>query len=219
MVGLFSESYAKAATYVDPVTRQTVARSETETFSGRFFNPPYFSLSLLAGISPGSIPIDGKETPFVVPNFNTKGYIYLDKANNNRRIPPSEQLANNFLKLWSDAYSNPVYPTRAFSDYKNIRARIYVETRQDSHNIIIGNSIITAAQIKSGRLDFLTSLSSTNTEVIYLGELVEDESEQKNPRLEFFDMAFRLDDAIGELYGIKIPSGNTRAGSISPSAQ
>ena len=26
-------------------------------------------------------------------------------------------------------------------------------------------------------------------------------------------MAFRLDDAIGELYGIKIPSGNTRAGS------
>src|SRR5208282_3747959 len=172
IVGLFSESYAKAATYVDLATRETVTRSETETISGRYYAAPYFSLALLAGVSPGSIPIDGKQTPFVVPNFSTKNYIYLDKANASRRVPASEQLARNFLKLWSDTYGNPVYPTRAFAEYKNVRARIYVETAQD--NFVIGHSTVSAAQVKSGRLDFLTSMSSANTEVVYLGQRTQD---------------------------------------------
>jgi len=148
---------------------------------------PYSALSLLAGISPGSIPIDGKQTPFLIPHFTTKTLFYHDKASTVRHSPPSEQLARNFLTIWSDAYANPVYPTRAFSEYKNVRARIYVETRQDNHNIIIGNSTLTPTQIKSGRLDFLTSLSSTNTEVVYLGELADNDSEQKNKRLDFFE--------------------------------
>jgi len=186
MIGLFSASYAKTKTYVDPVTRQTVARSETETFSGRSVTPPYVSLALLAGISPGSIPIDGKQTPFVVPNFNSHGLIYYDKADQRHSVPASEELARNFLKVWSDVYANPMYPTRAFSEYKNIKARIYVETT--GQNFVTGNHTATSAQIEAGGLDFLTSLSSTNTEVVYLGELENNDVEQKGSRLEFLEL-------------------------------
>ena len=186
-IDLWSASYAKARTYVDASGKTVAVDPEAETFSGAYGGNPYFALAVLAGISPGSMPINGKETPFVIPNFTDRHLIYFDKTKNRRRVAPSEQLAHNFLTLWSDAYANPVYPTRAFSEYKNIRAHVYVETRQDSHNIIIGNTTIPAAQIKSGRLDFLTSLSSTNTEVVYLGELDEGLNEQKSFRLDFLE--------------------------------
>jgi hypothetical protein len=185
-VTLYSASFFEASTVVDPKTGEVSSRRETETFSGLYGGNPYFALALLAGISPGSIPVEGKQSPFIIPHFTVKTIFYHDKANNTRFSPPSEQLARNFLTIWSDAYANPVYPTRAFAEFKNIRTRIYVETRQDNHNVIIGNSIITPAQIKSGRLDFLTTLSSTNTEVIYLGEFVEDE-QQKSSRLGFLE--------------------------------
>jgi hypothetical protein len=184
-VTLYSASFFEAQTIVDPKTGVVASKRETETFSGLYGGSPYYALALLAGISPGSIPIDGKQTPFVIPHFTTKTMFYHDKANNSRFSPPSEQLAHNFLTIWSDAYANPIYPTRAFAEYKDIRARIYVET-QDNHNIVIGNAVITPTQIKSGRLDFLTSLSSTNTEVVYLGEFVEDE-QQKSSRSGFFE--------------------------------
>jgi len=186
-IDLYSASIAKAHTYVDASGKTVAFDPEAETFSGTYGGSPYYALALLAGISPGSMPINGKQTPFIIPNFTDRHLIYFDKTKNRRRVPPSEPLAHNFLTLWSDAYSNPVYPTRAFSEYKNIRARIYVEVRQDRHTIVIGNTTITAAQVKSGRLDFLTSLSSTNTEVVYLGEIDEGESEQKNDRLQFLE--------------------------------
>jgi hypothetical protein len=193
-INLYSASYAKARTYVDASGKTVAFNPEEETFSGVYGGSPYFALAVLAGISPGSIPINGKQTPFIIPNFADKHFIYNDKTKNRRRVPPSEQLAHNFLTLWSDAYSNPIYPTRAFAEYKDIRARIYLETREDNHSIAIGNTIITAAQIKSGRLDFLTSLSSTNTEVVYLGEFVEDE-QQKSSRLGFLEQSGFADAA------------------------
>jgi len=197
MVALYSESLALANTTVDPTTRKTVTRNEAETFSGSYFAAPYFSLSLLAGISPGSIPIDGKQTPFIVPHYmQNRGYFYWDKDDKMHRAPAAaEQLTRSFLTLWSDTYANPVYPTRAFSEYKDTKARIYVEVRPDHHNIVIGNTTITAAQVKSGRLDFLTSLSSTNTEIVYLGEIDEGLSEQKNVRLEFLEQSGFADAA------------------------
>ena len=193
-VKLLSESRFEAQTVVDPKTGEIASRRETETFSGAYGGSPYEALALLAGVSPGSIPIDGKETPFVIPHFSAKTLFYHDKANKDRSGPPSEQLARNFLTIWSNAYSNSVYPTRAFSEYKNIRARIYVETREANHSIIIGNSIIAPAQIKSGQLDFLTSLSSTSTVVVYLGEFVED-AQQKSSRLGFLEQSGFADAA------------------------
>ena len=187
LVSLYSASFFEAATVVDPKTGEVSSKRESETFSGLYGGDPYFALSLLAGISPGSIAIDGKQTPFIIPHFSIKTLFYHDKANNVRYAPPSEQLARSFLTVWSDAYANPVYPTRAFSEYKDTRTRIYVEVRQDNHNIIIGNTTLSPAQVKSGRLDFLTALSSTNTEVVYLGELVSTENEQNNFRLGFFE--------------------------------
>ena len=174
IVGVFSESYAKAETYVDPATRKTVTKSEAELISGAYYTVPYFSLSLLAGVSPGSMQIDGKQTPFVVPNVSKKFYIYFDNSDTRRRVPPVEQLARNFLNVWSGTYANPVYPTRAFAEYKNIRSRIYVET-EGADRFRIGHSTFTTAQVKAGRLDFLTSMSSANTEVVYLGQTTPDE--------------------------------------------
>ncbi len=189
MVALYSESLALANTTIDPTTRKTVARSETETFSGSYFAAPYFSLSLLAGISPGSIPIDGKQTPFIVPHYmQNRGYFYWDKDDKMHRAPAAaEQLTRSFLTLWSGTYANLVYPTRAFSEYKDTKARIYVETETANHSFVIGNRTITSRQISNGALDFLTSLSSTNTEVVYLGEIAEGENGQTNSRLEFFE--------------------------------
>ena len=193
-VKLLSESRFEAQTVVDPKTGDIASRRETETFSGAYGGSPYEALALLAGVSPGSIPIDGKETPFVIAHFSAKTLFYHDKANKDRSGPPSEQLARNFLTIWSNAYSNSVYPTRAFSEYKNIRTRIYVESREADHSIVIGNSIITPAQIKSGQLDFLTSLSSTSTVVVYLGEFVED-AQQKSSRLGFLEQSGFADAA------------------------
>jgi hypothetical protein len=189
MVALYSKSIAEAITTVDPATRKTVSQPghETETFSGSYFAPPYPMLTLLAGISPGSILIDGKQSPFVVPHFTQeRGYFYWDKDDKMHRTPAlQEQITRNFLELWSGTYANPVYPTRAFSEYRDIRTRIYVET--GSHNFLIGNETVSAAQIKAGKLDFLTSLSSTNTEVVYLGDFTADASEQRNSRLDFYE--------------------------------
>jgi hypothetical protein len=189
MVALYSESLAEANTTVDPVTRKTVGRNATETFSGSYFAAPYPMLTLLAGISPGAIPIDGKQSPFIVPHFaQTRGYFYWDKDDKMHRAPAAEeQLTRNFLKLWSDTYANPVYPTRAFADYKNVRARIFVETGPRPHSFVIGHATVSAAQIKSGRLDFLTSMSSANTEVVYLGDSTNDFAARSNGRLDFFD--------------------------------
>jgi hypothetical protein len=195
VIGLYSASFFEAATVVDPNTGEVSTRRDAETFSGWIANQPFPMLALLAGVSPGSLPIQGKETPFVVPHFTTKSVVYHDTANNSRTSPPSDQLATSFLKLWSDAYANPIYPTRAFSEYKNTRARIYVETRiyAGQHGFVIGDENVSAAQIKAGRLDFLTSLSSTNTEVVYLGDY--HYFGQTESRLDFYEQNGFIDAA------------------------
>jgi hypothetical protein len=189
-VTLLSASRFDALTIVDPKTGEISAKRDTETFSGAYGNNPYFVLALLAGISPGSIPIDGKQTPFVVPHFSTKTMFNHDKANNSRSTPPSRELAQNFLKIWSSSYANQVYSTRAFSEYKDTRTRIYVETLRTTageHVFVIGHDTFSAAQIKAGLLDFLTSLSSTNTEVVYLGGYHFLPAKGTESRLDFYE--------------------------------
>jgi hypothetical protein len=189
-VTLYSASFFEASTVVNRTTGEVGSKVETETFSGMYGSQPYTALALLAGISPGSIPIDGKQTPFVVPHFTTKTTFYHDKGNNSRYGPPSQQLAHNFLKIWSNSYANPVYPTRAFSEYRDVRTRIYVETLRTAageHFFVVGHERISAAQIKAGRLDFLTSLSSTNTEVVYLGIYHHHPAQGAESRLDFYE--------------------------------
>jgi hypothetical protein len=187
-VALFSPSFAQAATRVDPKTGETIPSQNEVTFGGRFYARPYFAMSLLAGVSQDALVINGQKTPFIVPNFDKKTYGYVDKAGKRRVTAASEPIARNFLKLWSDVYSNPVYPTRAFSEYRNTIVRIYVETCVENgrHGFAIGDRTITAARIKSGDIDFLTGLSSTNTEIVYLGDCAGDASAQIQNRLEFY---------------------------------
>jgi hypothetical protein len=188
IISFYSPSYAQAHTYVGP-NGETLTRDETETISGRYSDSLFPALAFMSGISPGSILIDGKQTAFIIPNYNNKYLQYEDKDKKTRKVPASEQLALGFLKYWSDVYSNPVYPTRALSEYKNSKTRIYVETgmANGQHNFIIGNQTLTTSMIKSGRLDFLTSLSSTNTEVVYLGDYTFDNAKKTSTRLDFYD--------------------------------
>jgi hypothetical protein len=188
-IALYSPSYAQTADLsVDPKTLEVRAEGEGVTFAGRFTARPYYALLLLAGISQDVLPVNGQQTPFIVPNFNNKGYIYIDKTNKRQRSPASEQIGGNFLKLWSELYSNTVYPTRAFSEYRKIKVRIYVETCVENgrHGFSIGDQITSAGDVRSGSLDFLTSLSSTNTEVVYLGDCASDVKAERQSRLDFY---------------------------------
>jgi hypothetical protein len=187
LMALFSASFAQAKTKVDPNTHETVPIGDV-TFGGRFYARPYLALLLLAGISQDPLVINGQQTPFIVPNFDDKAFTYDDKDGKRRTVQRSEQIAGNFLKVWSNVYSNPVYPTRAFSEYRNTKVRIYVESCIESgrHSFVIGEETFSAAQVKSGQLDFLTGLSSTNTEIVYLGECGSDASAERQSRLDFY---------------------------------
>lgn len=187
-VAFTSPSYEQAQTKVTEDLK-TVPVLESQTISGHFSGPVYSALELLAGISPGSILVDGKQTPFVVQNYSNKTVVYRDKDNKTRvGTKPSHDLTLNFLKLWSSTYANPVYPIRAFSEYKNSKTRMYVETaeRNGHHVIIVGNHGIDVSKVGSGAFDFLTALSSTNTEVVYLGEYKFDDAMLTSTRIDFY---------------------------------
>jgi hypothetical protein len=188
-IALYSTSYAQANDlYIDPATNETHSSTEAVSFGGRFYARPYFALEVLDGISQDAFPVNGQESPFIVANFDPKGYSYIDKTNKKRTTPASEQIGRGVLKLWSLLYANRVYATRAFAEYRNINVRIYVQTCVEGgqHEFLIGDQMFTAAQVKAGSADFLTALSSTNTEVVYLGDCSGDVETQRQNRLNFY---------------------------------
>jgi len=148
--------------------------------------------------------VDGGHTPFVVPNYSRKSFQYQDKDNRAALVPPSPQLAMSFLRLWSDIYDNPIYPLRAFSEFRNAKTRIYVETGEigGRPTIFVGNISATESMITSGRFDFLTGLSSTNTEVIYLGNSKIEDATQTTTRIDFFETHGFVDAAKDSRSGL-----------------
>ena len=188
LISLFSPSFAQVtATKIDQNTRELIGVGD-QTFDGRTYARPYYALLLLAGVAQDALPVNGQKTAFIVPNFDMKGFSYTDKANKYRNSPASEAIGRVFLKLWSGLYANPIYPTRAFSEYRSTIVRIYVETcvANGRHGFTIGDRTMTAADIKSGQLDFLTGLSSTNTEIVYLGDCASDVAADRQSRLDFY---------------------------------
>lgn len=183
-ISLDSPSFATAATNVKD--GKTVSRKAGETFSGQYQAGPYEMLTLLAGIEPGSFMVDGKPSPLIVPVFTDKSLVDRDGRN---PVPPSSDLALSFLRIWSSLYLNNIYPVRSFSDFKNSRSRIYIESVGNGTDgaIIIGNMILTKEKIEDGSFDFLTALSSTNTEFVYLGEFYGDEAKRTNTRIQFYE--------------------------------
>ena len=188
---LFSPSLANASTTIKDGKLNSIINGET--FSGMNEGSALDILNLLAGIDPGFLLVDGIKSPFIVPNFTEK-MLFGDGYNN---VPPSRDIAISILRLWSDVYNNPVYPVRNFSEFKNSRTRIYIESSQigASHQIVIGNTLIDSSKIQSGEFDFLSGLSSTNTEVIYLGEYEMDDKNKTTTRIAFFETHGFLDAA------------------------
>jgi len=187
-IALFSPSFAQTTeTKIDPKTQETLPVGD-QTFAGRYYSRPYYVLSLLAGIFQDALPVNGQQTAFIVANFNTKGHVYTDTGNKNRSSAASEPIGRSFLRLWSQLYANPIYSTRASREYRNTIVRIYVETciANGRHSFEIGDLTITAADIKSGQLDFMTGLSSTNTEIVYLGDCASDVAADRQSRLDFY---------------------------------
>jgi hypothetical protein len=70
-VDLISPSYAQARTKVTEDFK-TVPIDASQTISGHFSAQVYSALSLLAGVSPDSMLVDGNQTPFVVQNYDNK---------------------------------------------------------------------------------------------------------------------------------------------------
>ena len=192
---------------------KTVSKTKGETFSGQTVLTAHEVLSVLSGIDPGFININGQQTPFVVANFSKKKLV--DIGNNNVEIKPSIDFADHFLKIWSPYYINQTYPNRSFSEFKNTKTKIYIETKETSpdfpyHIISIGGLGFSVPEaLKSGELDFLTGLSSTNTEVIYLGELSYDE---KNRTSTISDILNKIGfkDAAQQYLRYKYPGENER---------
>jgi hypothetical protein len=121
--------------------------------------------------------------------------------------PSSPELTKGFLKLWSGLYDAQLYPLRAFSEFKNSKTRIFMETGVDEdgqHTVIVGNALFDLSMVKSGVLDFLTGLSSTNTEVVYLGTTKNNYATETSPRLEFLETN-GFQDAARDLRSIVFP--------------
>jgi hypothetical protein len=188
---LYSPSREQIPTKVTEDGTVVPKNPDSDTASGSYSGSIYQTLALLSGVAPGSIAVEGRETSFIVPRYSHKYMVYKDKDNRIARASSSPQLAMGFLRLWSDIYNNPIYPVRAFSEFKNSKTRIYVETSETKgqHTIFIGHVGFNESAMKSnpGLFDFLTGLSSANTEVIYLGSLKVDDAAETSTRIEFYE--------------------------------
>ena len=181
---LYSPSFALANTTVKDGT--TISTIKNETMAGRAegnFNDAFLLLSF---IDPGIIEKEGVKNSFVLPAFPGKQLVVLERKGN--AIQPRKDLSIELLKLaWRQTNSFD-FSQKSYKDYADSRCHVFFESEVDERGtnfILIGNikySIPDA--VRSGQLDFLTSLSSSNTEVVYLGAITTDYNNQSNTRIE-----------------------------------
>ncbi len=184
-ITLFSPSLEAASTYVKD--GQVFSSVEGETFSGALNGSFYTILRILGAIHPGSFTVDGQATPLVVPHTTGKK---LDiNGDGKLLLPPDPNLALRVLQLWSGLYKNKIFPVRAYSEFSKSRAKIYVETMtlNGEKRMVLGHGGFAASAIKDGSLDFLTGLSSANSEIVYLGDVERDGDKATNSRILFFE--------------------------------
>jgi hypothetical protein len=164
-----------------------ISSVEGETFSGQISGSIIDILQILSGIDPGSFTVDGQSSPLIVPNFSKKQLA----ANNDESVnlPPDPDLALKLLQIWNPAYKKKVFPVRAYEEFSKARAKIYIETPANTKvkQIMIGDYIFDLNDLKSGKLDFLTGLSSANAEVVYLGTYAAEFDKKTNSRIAFFE--------------------------------
>jgi hypothetical protein len=212
MVNLFSPSSAQAATEVKDGL--TVSAKEGQSFSGQCDLTAFNFLQLAAGIDPGTFPVNGNQTAFMLPKFSHKSILVESGKANGYTTTPDNELALKTMALAWPVYQNELFPRRAANDYLNARTKIYVEVLEstdNAHRIMIGHSVFTVPQdIKNGRLGWLSGFSSGMTEVVYLGKAWSDPAEQSNKRIDFFEKN-GFPEAAQDYRQFSFPYGTTSA--------
>ncbi len=183
---LQSPSYAAADTRVKD--GEVFSRNEDESFSGKWRANLDNFLSFAGGIDIGSFQVDGTATSLVIPKFVGKRLLLQEDPL--LTTPPSEEMAKRLLGWAWPVMAEKIYPVRKYEEYRHSRCIIYFESeigKDGQKSILIGNLGFEIPQrIEDGLLDFLTSLSSSLTEMVYLGEYHRYPDRKSNTRIDVF---------------------------------
>jgi len=185
MVHLFSPSMAGASTRVDD--GQVVARDARHTFFGQLDLNAYQFLQLAAGIDPGQFNVEGADTSLMLPKFVSKVILY---GRGGFREVPDRSLAMDVMKLAWPIYRQPLYSVRSPSEFSTARTRVYIETvtNGDERWLYIGHMKFRIPEdIKNGSLSWLEGMTSSLTEIVFLGEMWSDPVNRSDRRIEFFE--------------------------------
>ncbi len=193
-----SPSYASAKTKVnfEGDTASIATVNEEQTISGRYIGTIDDFLGVAAGIDIGNFSVSNDTTAIVIPVFVNK---YLDFEPAGLKVNPSRDLAVKLLCWGWPSMCNKVYPIRAYNEFKDSRCVVYFESSVDQSgkkSIIIGHRIFPVPlSITNGNLDFLTSLSSSLTQLVYLGDFHSDAKTKTNTRVEILNQLGYTDAA------------------------
>jgi len=191
-VHLFSPSLARITTDVN--ADGTVARGENQTFARQLDLPLYQFMQLVPGIDPGSFKVEGHSTALLLPSILDKQIVYEPGKKDGYRATSDRRLTMKMLSQLWPIYSQPTYPARRSTDYKDARTKILVETQTvagpqgEEHYVVIGHSVYPVPQaFNDGSLAWLGGFSSGLTEIVFLGETWSDTAKRTNKRIEFFE--------------------------------
>jgi hypothetical protein len=188
MVHLFSPSLALAQTEVKE--GGTVAGEESQTFERQHDLTLKKFLMLASGIEPGSFEVNGSATSLLIPSIVNKQIVYEPQLANGYRANSDLNLAEKVIAAAWPVFQNRSYPVRRPEEFRNSRAKIYVESQlvDGQHYLIIGHASYKLPEaLEDGSLSWLSSFASGLTEVIYLGDAWSDADNQTNKRIAFFE--------------------------------
>jgi len=183
-VGLFSPTAALTSTKKND--SKMISSQQGESYDSISSLTLSGFLDLVAGIDPGVLEIFDESSPFLLPIDLKKNLLYPP---NTILEPAPRSQFKQLLQLAWPIYEKPVFPIRSFRDFKDAKVRVYIETlEQEEHRfLVIGHYILPIEDVESGFLDFIISLSSSYTEIVYLGKYWEDPKNFTNRRIEFFE--------------------------------
>lgn len=212
---LFSPSVA--ASDAEVREGRLVTRGAGETFEGQLDLTAFEFLKLAPAINPGQFPVDDPTTEAIdpvptsllVPNLVDKMVDFEPELGpSGYKATPNKTISRTILTSVWPLFENRVYPVRKQEEYADARTQIHVQTETVempggtiARYVVIGHhGFRIPRDIENGRLAWMTSLASRNTEIVYLGDLTEDPEEAEegtprgenwhpNRRIQFFESA------------------------------
>ncbi len=193
-----SPSYAAAKTLVkfEGEASHIETANEDQTISGRYIGTIDHFLGIAAGVNISSFSVGNDTTAIVIPVFVNKSLLFEPTGLN---VAQSKDLAEKLLCWGWPSMCNKVYPIRAYNEFKNSKCVVYFESSVDesgNKRIIIGHRIFPLpSSITNGTLDFLTSLSSSLTQLVYLGDFISDAKTKTSSRVDILNQLGYADAA------------------------